>query len=182
MPVAKKTRRKTPIKLRAKAEAASPLPDLRAMESFLAAMTRSHADDASEKAQDLVYAAWEETSPRKRVALARKALSVSPLCADALNILAEAAGSATASNRPSPTSASPARQPAPSSSTSTPGSFQPSRGSQPRCRRLMLSRAPTRSSSRERRRRPTAYGLALSETDEYGVAVLFLIILLVVDS
>jgi tetratricopeptide (TPR) repeat protein len=95
MPIAKKTRRKTPIKSRAKAEAASPLPDLRAMESFLAAMTRSHADDASEKAQDLVYAAWEETSPRKRVALARKALSVSPLCADALNILAEAAGSAT---------------------------------------------------------------------------------------
>jgi tetratricopeptide (TPR) repeat protein len=41
-----------------------------------------------------VYAAWEEVSPRKRIALARKALSISPLCADALNILAEAAGSA----------------------------------------------------------------------------------------
>jgi tetratricopeptide (TPR) repeat protein len=98
MPVAKKTHRKTPIKSHAKAEAASPLPDLRAMESFLAAIagsrTASRADDASAKAQDLVYAAWEEPSPRKRVALARKALSVSPLCADALNILAEAAGSA----------------------------------------------------------------------------------------
>ncbi len=41
-----------------------------------------------------MYAAWEEVSPRKRIALARKALSISPLCADALNILAEAAGSA----------------------------------------------------------------------------------------
>ena len=98
MPVAKKTRRKTPIKSHAKAEAASPLPDLRAMESFLAAITGSgpgaRGDDASAKAQDLVYAAWEESSPRKRVALARKALSISPLCADALNILAGAAGSA----------------------------------------------------------------------------------------
>ena len=94
MPVAKKTRRKTPVKSRAKAEVASPLPDRRAMESFLAAITKSRADDASEKAQDLVYTAWEATSPRKRIALARKALSVSPLCADALNILAEAAGSA----------------------------------------------------------------------------------------
>ena len=74
MPVAKKTRRKTPVKSRAKAEVASPLPDRRAMESFLAAITKSRADDASEKAQDLVYTAWEATSPRKRIALARKAL------------------------------------------------------------------------------------------------------------
>ncbi len=98
MPIAKKARRKTPIKSHAKAEAASPLPDLRTMESLLAAITgsrtASRADDASAKAQEFVYAAWEEASPRKRVALARKALSVSPLCADALNILAEAAGSA----------------------------------------------------------------------------------------
>ena len=94
MPVAKKTRRNTPIKSHAKSQAASPLPDRRAMESFLAAITGSRSDDASAKAQDLVYAAWEEVSPRKRIALARKALSISPLCADALNILAEAAGSA----------------------------------------------------------------------------------------
>jgi tetratricopeptide (TPR) repeat protein len=43
---------------------------------------------ALDAAQDLVYDAWEATTPRRRVALARKALAISPLCADAYVLLA----------------------------------------------------------------------------------------------
>jgi hypothetical protein len=39
---------------------------------------RKHA-----KAQDAMYEAWERTTSRSRIALARKALDISPLCADA---------------------------------------------------------------------------------------------------
>ena len=42
-----------------------------------------------EQAQDLMYEAWEAGSERERVRLARKALEVSPDCADAYVLLAE---------------------------------------------------------------------------------------------
>ena len=42
-----------------------------------------------EQAQDLIYEAFETESPRKRVQLAKKALKVSPDCADAYVLLAE---------------------------------------------------------------------------------------------
>lgn len=52
------------------------------------------ADIFLDEAQDLIYDAWEEPDPRRRVALARRALELSPDCADACNLLAEdAAGS-----------------------------------------------------------------------------------------
>jgi len=51
-----------------------------------------------DEAQDLVYEAWE-SSPRRRIALARQALALSPDCADALNILAEAERSPEARRR-----------------------------------------------------------------------------------
>ena len=41
------------------------------------------------QAQDLIYDAWDERYRDKRLALARKALSISPYCADAYNLLAE---------------------------------------------------------------------------------------------
>jgi tetratricopeptide (TPR) repeat protein len=41
------------------------------------------------KAQDIIYEAWEVTEPKRRVALARKALEISPDCADAYVLLAE---------------------------------------------------------------------------------------------
>jgi tetratricopeptide (TPR) repeat protein len=41
------------------------------------------------KAQDLIYDAWEVTDQKRRVALARKALEISPDCADAYVLLAE---------------------------------------------------------------------------------------------
>ena len=42
-----------------------------------------------ELAQELAYDAWEEPSPRTRISLARRALKISPDCADAYVLLAE---------------------------------------------------------------------------------------------
>jgi hypothetical protein len=41
------------------------------------------------KAQDIIYDAWEAGDPKRRIALARKALEISPDCADAYVILVE---------------------------------------------------------------------------------------------
>src|SRR4030042_2569219 len=41
------------------------------------------------KAQDIMYDAWEVTDPKRRVALARRALEISPDCADAYALLGE---------------------------------------------------------------------------------------------
>jgi hypothetical protein len=45
-------------------------------------------DPSLDAAQDLVYDAWEITSAKRRIALARRALALSPLCADAYVVLA----------------------------------------------------------------------------------------------
>jgi len=45
-------------------------------------------DAALDAAQDLIYDAWEITSAKRRIALARRALALSPLCADAYVVLA----------------------------------------------------------------------------------------------
>lgn len=50
--------------------------------------SRSSAD-ALNRAQELIYDAWEATSAARRTALARQALKISPLCADAYVLLAE---------------------------------------------------------------------------------------------
>lgn len=42
-----------------------------------------------EQAQELIYQAYEETSPKRRAEIARQALKISPDCADAYSILAE---------------------------------------------------------------------------------------------
>lgn len=47
------------------------------------------SESALDRAQDLMYEAWEEPSEAKRVALARKALSISSDCADAHTLLAD---------------------------------------------------------------------------------------------
>ena len=44
---------------------------------------------ATEAAQEIIYDAWEAGDRRKRVALAKKALALSPLCADAYVLLAQ---------------------------------------------------------------------------------------------
>jgi tetratricopeptide (TPR) repeat protein len=43
---------------------------------------------ALDAAQDLIYDAWQATTAKRRVELARKALAISPLCADAYVLLA----------------------------------------------------------------------------------------------
>lgn len=71
------------------------LPDRRAMKEFLANLGRGRANDATARAQNMIYDAFDLQKPRARIALARQALDVSPLCADAWVLLAaEAAQSA----------------------------------------------------------------------------------------
>jgi tetratricopeptide (TPR) repeat protein len=54
--------------------------------------SRQRNDEAAlERAQELIYDAWDAPTAKRRAALARKALEVSPLCADAHVILAGAA-------------------------------------------------------------------------------------------
>lgn len=67
----------------------APLPDRRAMEELLRAFGGDQTDDAVSQAQDIMYDAWDADSKRRRVALAKKALKVSPLCADAYVLLAQ---------------------------------------------------------------------------------------------
>ena len=67
------------------------LPSMQSMEGLLAAiggMGRGRRS-AVDEAQEIMYDAWEAPTRQRAVALARKALEVSPDCADAYNLLAE---------------------------------------------------------------------------------------------
>ena len=74
---------------------AMPIFDQRGMEGMMAQIVGQmggaveSGDPALEQAQQLMYEAWEETNPAKRIALAHRALSISPHCADAYVLLAE---------------------------------------------------------------------------------------------
>jgi tetratricopeptide (TPR) repeat protein len=59
------------------------------LQQFLATPNGMPHDDALYEAQQLIYDAWQETSHKKRIALAKKALALSPHCADAYVMLAE---------------------------------------------------------------------------------------------
>jgi len=66
-------------------------PSMQSMENLLsdlAGMGRGRRS-AVDKAQEIMYDAWEAPTRQRAVALARKALKVSPDCADAYNLLAE---------------------------------------------------------------------------------------------
>ncbi len=91
MPASKKPRKKTATKSGKSGsdEALPPLPDRRSMEGFMAGLGGRREVDSVDAAQDVMYQAWEETRRSRRIALARKALAVSPLCADAYVLLAE---------------------------------------------------------------------------------------------
>src|SRR3546814_6951151 len=61
------------------------------MEGFMAGLfgrVAANANGAVDDAQEMMYDAWE-ASGAERVALARAALDISPLCADAYVLLAE---------------------------------------------------------------------------------------------
>jgi len=93
MPVSKKPRR-SPPGAGTKAPTDPILPDRRSMEAYLAATVGGSREDVLKRAQEVMYDAWEKTTSRARVAHARKALAISPLCADAYNLLAEEAATA----------------------------------------------------------------------------------------
>lgn len=93
MPVSKKPRKKKKLqtdkasKLGAKTPRDARVPNARAFEGFMSGFGGRPADQA----QDVMYDAWECSEPAQRVALARTALEISPLCADAYVLLAEEA-------------------------------------------------------------------------------------------
>ena len=51
--------------------------------------SRKQAAAALDRAQELIYGAWEAGTAKRRLALAKKALEISPHCADAYVLLAE---------------------------------------------------------------------------------------------
>jgi len=63
-------------------------PDIRDLETLLAAFADKDDETPLERAQDIAWDAWDAPDRRKRAALARKALAVSALCADAYVLLA----------------------------------------------------------------------------------------------
>jgi tetratricopeptide (TPR) repeat protein len=67
-----------------------PRFDPRLMEGVMSQIGGSGiADSALERAQSMMYEAWEADNPARRIILAHEALEVSPLCADAYILLAE---------------------------------------------------------------------------------------------
>ena len=90
MPVSRKRRRKKSNPQASQGiSKVLTLPDRRAMEGFMSSIGGRQANDASAKAQQVMYDVWDRTNRRARVALAHKALAISPLCADAYALLAE---------------------------------------------------------------------------------------------
>lgn len=67
------------------------LPDRQAMQMFLKDVGWKRAEEATDQAQDLIYDAWEAKTKPACIKLARKALTISPLCADAFVLLASKA-------------------------------------------------------------------------------------------
>ena len=107
MPVSK-NRRKKPKKKSTKAarnktrrvplsEDAPPVPDRRAMERMMSSLTEAvslaelvgEQENALRQAQELMYDAWEMRAARERIRLAKRALKLSDLCADAHSLLSE---------------------------------------------------------------------------------------------
>lgn len=89
MPRSKPPRRKAVGSKPKKAAAQLPPPDRRAIEGVMARLWGGGSGDALDRAQDLIYDAFDAPTARRRVALAQKALEISPLCADAYVLLAE---------------------------------------------------------------------------------------------
>ncbi len=77
-------------------EALSSLPSPESLEAMMSALFgggRQGEPSAVDEAQQIMYEAWEATTPQRRVALTLKALKASPDCADAYVLLAEEAAS-----------------------------------------------------------------------------------------
>jgi tetratricopeptide (TPR) repeat protein len=94
MPVSKSRRRKKSAPGGGKVRL--PMADQRALRTALAELMQAdqveEPDDDLSRAQSLIYDAWEAETPAQAVALAAKALEISPLCADAYVLMAQYAG------------------------------------------------------------------------------------------
>ncbi len=72
-----------------------PAFDRRSMEGAMAGLVSELGAQSGDRnpdlrrAQEIMYDAWEETNPAKRIVLAHKALRISPECADAYVLLAQ---------------------------------------------------------------------------------------------
>lgn len=69
--------------------APSQSSNLRVIETLLAKFGGEPHDNAIDAAQDIMYDAWGASDRKRRIALAKKALELSPLCADAYVLLAQ---------------------------------------------------------------------------------------------
>jgi tetratricopeptide (TPR) repeat protein len=66
-----------------------PFFDRRMMEGMMAQFGGGFKDSKLNQAQQLMYQAWEERNPARRIILAHEALTISPHCTDAYVLLAE---------------------------------------------------------------------------------------------
>jgi tetratricopeptide (TPR) repeat protein len=66
-----------------------PAADISSMEGMLGGMFGPEKNNALALAQDIAWTAWDEPNRKKRIQLAKKAMKVSPDCADAYVILAQ---------------------------------------------------------------------------------------------
>lgn len=82
---------KRPARTRKKTGTSAPsqLPDLRVIQSLLAKFGYEPRENVIDAAQDIVYDAWGSGDKKRRIALAKKALEISSLCADAYVLLAQ---------------------------------------------------------------------------------------------
>jgi hypothetical protein len=89
--------KKTPKRRSAPKIDLEALPDRRALEGIMqnlfGGMMGARGQSPIDRAQALMYEAFDATSPKERIKLARKALEISPDCADAYVLLAEHADS-----------------------------------------------------------------------------------------
>jgi tetratricopeptide (TPR) repeat protein len=69
--------------------ASSQFPDLRVIQALLAKFSDGPQSNAVDAAQDIMYDAWDASDRDRRIALAKKALEISLLCADAYVLLAQ---------------------------------------------------------------------------------------------
>ena len=88
------TKKTTTAKKKPKQKAADSapveFPSPQSMEAIFAGIgLEGRQSDAVAEAQQVMYDAWEAPTRRRAVTLAKKALSISPDCADAYNLLAE---------------------------------------------------------------------------------------------
>ena len=93
MPVSKHRGKRGEKKRKPASATPSTAPDRRMMEKTMGKLSEAgspeRAKNALRRAQELIYDAWETPRAVQRIRLAKRALKISELCADAYSVLAE---------------------------------------------------------------------------------------------